>query len=554
MTIPSPFALPEIIYRVGMFIPIWFPRKVLDRQSDYDFKPKDLLAAMHVNRTFHDTLKPLLWIVYNESALEPRLYKDPHNNGFMVVTPPPRNGISRLTVNKNCRHIRYLELIQEGVPAFMFKQPTMFDFKDCTNLRELRLSVYVDPYWVSQVIRANPNLRVLEWAYPELRPFEQCRSSRSRDLRGSEDLEYVSTLRNLQGLSLLGWVLFPLHLCQVLNFNANTLEELDLTSETCVIQDQETPTDARWLVPKYPVTPSRKIGASGEEEYEFAGPLSLPKLKTLNLDLDWDRTTHHSVCGLVRSMPALEHLNINPSQHMDPGRLGRNLRASCPRLKSIESEGRQYKNSRKADQQRMAGLIGGCASGHMVTFKMGLTWLDPYTVGALLAHGESLQELDLTFYGRQESKSDAMMFSSNLFGRCPRLKRVSLTWQGKQLDRTHGSMLLAIPWHCTELEKLTLRGFEATPIGDTNRPLRDFPVLQMFNAQFKDREPGFLYSKEFLEMFGWVYAAKYSSPGWAADPVFRLLVVMVLCGMNGLTKMKFIQLNGETYLRPALWM
>ncbi|KAF9126979.1 hypothetical protein BGW39_006194 [Mortierella sp. 14UC] len=541
-----------IISRVGKYIPVWFPRQTRDRSSEFDFKPKHLLSAMKVNRTFYAALSPYLWTVYNESALEPRLYKDSHtSNNFPAVTLPS-TGLGCLTLSKNCRHIRYLGLVQDKLPSFMYQQPTMFDFKDCTNLRELRLSMFVDPQWAGQLIRANPNLRVLEWSYPDLIVFNQYRSStHSSNPRGSDDLEYLSSLSKLRSLKLQGWVLLPLHLCQVLNFNADTLEELNIASESRVIQLLEQPTDAIWLVPKHSEAPSSTTGTEDELQVEKNVPLSLPKLKSLHLNLDWSRSTGESIYGLVKSMPALEELNITLDQHMDLHKLGRNLKASCPNLHSIRTNGQEFKNETPVDRLKIVALSGACAPEHLVNFKIGLSMLDLFTTGSLLWHKDSLSNLDLTLYGRGD-QGETINGLRNLLGQCRGLKRVTVIWEGQNLDRAHGSSLLSIPWACSGLEGLTLRGMEIQPIEVNNISIGN-PVAEMIKAKFANLGPDFVYTQKLLNYFGWLYIpGYYSSEDWPADPVFRLLLVSMLALRSPLPILKVIQLNGETYLKPSL--
>ncbi|KAK3839830.1 MAG: hypothetical protein J3R72DRAFT_422786 [Linnemannia gamsii] len=386
---------------------------------------------MNVSRTFYAALSPHLWTIYNESALEPRLYKDPHTNNFMSFTPSAK-GLDRLLLNKNCRHIRFLELVQDEVPAFMFQQPTMFDFKDCTKLQELRLSTFIDPSWADQLVRANPSLRVLEWAYLEPYTFSQRRSpNHSTNLRGSDDLEYLFTLRKLQSLKLEGWAMSPLHLCQVLYLNADSLEELHLASP-CVVQDQGPSTDATWLVQKHLDT-----GAAGEMQQMSGKPLSLPKVKILHLGLSWEYTTSDSIYGLVKSMPALEQLYIELDQHVDMHQLARNLKASCPRLHPIRANRKEFKNETPVNRLKIVALGGACAPEHLVDFKIGLSMLDMFTTGTLFWHKDLLANLDLTLYG-QGDQGETIGGLRNLLGQCRGLRRVSVTWIGRNLDRVQG--------------------------------------------------------------------------------------------------------------------
>ncbi|KAF8925884.1 hypothetical protein BGZ47_002994 [Haplosporangium gracile] len=123
-------ALLEIVLRIGMYIQIWFPmpsESIIYNTTSYNFEPGDHLAAIAVNRLFRRILEPLLWTVYNECKFHP--------GGFQAKVA------SRLfTLNNNCRHIRYLELLHRGTPRHLFQQPDLFQFQNCIQIRELKTS------------------------------------------------------------------------------------------------------------------------------------------------------------------------------------------------------------------------------------------------------------------------------------------------------------------------------------------------------------------------------------------------------------------------------
>ncbi|KAF9102615.1 hypothetical protein BGX29_004376 [Mortierella sp. GBA35] len=513
MTI-HPLSLPEVIIRVGMFIPLWVmnPRN----PDDFKFKPKDLLAAIRVNRIFHKTLTPLLWTVYNEAALEPRGYKDPHVNDFMVSGAHPR-GLSIRTLNKNCHLIHYLELVQGEAPAYMYKQPTMLQFKNCTNLKELKLSMFVDPVWIWQLIRANPNLSLLEWAYPVQYIYERCRCyNMSRDLRGSCDLEYMRSLRKLKTLRLVGWELRPIYLCQVLNNTSETLEELELVGDSYLT---DYPPDGDiWMIIKG-TEPPRTLE---EEEYAIAmrdddpkiplRPLLCPKLKRLCLNLAWEHTTCRAVYSMFRAFPALEQLQLVPEQRLDMVSLSWSLR--------------------------------------------------------------DLAELELIIRGT-DLKNENMIFFCSILSRCKKLKLLTINMDDRKYDRTHGNLLMTMPWACKDLERLTVRGIQATEIvhqpgqapfaSSSSAPSASSSSSSSATPSAKKgkkgkqqnkakgaegtMDPNFMYSTACLPRLGWFHLPEFSLATWPADPVFRLALIFFVRDMP---KLKFLELNGDTYYKPEL--
>ncbi|KAI9234292.1 MAG: hypothetical protein BYD32DRAFT_423942 [Podila humilis] len=61
---------PELIYRVGWFVSPWVSSKEGHRDL-FEFRPKDLLACIAVNRTWHRTLSSLLWMTYCDTPGTP---------------------------------------------------------------------------------------------------------------------------------------------------------------------------------------------------------------------------------------------------------------------------------------------------------------------------------------------------------------------------------------------------------------------------------------------------------------------------------------------------
>lgn len=59
----SPVNLPELIYRIGRFVPLW--KDMRPDHYQYSFDPKHLLACIQLNQTWRRTLTPLLWTVYD---------------------------------------------------------------------------------------------------------------------------------------------------------------------------------------------------------------------------------------------------------------------------------------------------------------------------------------------------------------------------------------------------------------------------------------------------------------------------------------------------------
>lgn len=73
-----PLLLPEVIHRVGYYVPLWTAcERIRDR---FEFHPKQLLQCLLVCRAWRTVLLPLLWVTYddieiNHNRIVPRIFK-----------------------------------------------------------------------------------------------------------------------------------------------------------------------------------------------------------------------------------------------------------------------------------------------------------------------------------------------------------------------------------------------------------------------------------------------------------------------------------------------
>lgn len=68
MTNHNPFILPELVHRMGVFLPLW-SRDSDDTNDKYDYNPQVFLACIQVCQTWQAVLTPLLWAVYDSAAM-----------------------------------------------------------------------------------------------------------------------------------------------------------------------------------------------------------------------------------------------------------------------------------------------------------------------------------------------------------------------------------------------------------------------------------------------------------------------------------------------------
>ncbi|KAG0041013.1 hypothetical protein BGZ89_007698, partial [Linnemannia elongata] len=142
-----PLSLYEIVLAIGQFIPLW-ESVHLAYEDVWLLKPKDLLAAISVNRLFRTTLTPLLWSVYVESAVKSlgNAYECIDNDEYEIPVD---------IVQKNSFYIRFLDLSSYYTRFSRIDDPPKLN---CSRLQELRLSANVDSAWAKRLILAHPGL------------------------------------------------------------------------------------------------------------------------------------------------------------------------------------------------------------------------------------------------------------------------------------------------------------------------------------------------------------------------------------------------------------
>ncbi|KAG0373684.1 hypothetical protein BGX24_011388 [Mortierella sp. AD032] len=336
----------------------------------------------------------------------------------------------------------------------MFQQHSLFKFHNtCTQLRELKLSRYVDLGWAAKLIGANPNLTVLSWGYPNVREAKKYHQPLSQDLEGYRDLKYMFGLRKLRVLRLEGWELNTLHMCHILDNNAETLQELDLNYD-CRLMDEQTMSASNDGLAKSALAKMDRQEVADAAEWIPAGrPFLLPRLTTLRLRLMEVSTQHHLIYNLVRGIPSLETIEIHPTPKWTSMELTLALRQHCSRLNSVQNPCPNW-NERL---ELTVNWIDVCAPRNLVHLNMVISEFEVTITTALLNHVDQLESLGLTVC------SDLPETFENLFkvlAGCKRLKQ--FTWNGynQRCDVEYAPAMLQSLGSCSQvLERLSLRGF-----------------------------------------------------------------------------------------------
>ncbi|KAH7025607.1 hypothetical protein BKA57DRAFT_444073 [Linnemannia elongata] len=239
-----PLSLYEIVLAIGQFIPFW-ESVDLAYEDVWLLKPKDLLAAISVNRLFRTTLTPLLWSVYVRPAVKSL------GNAYECID--------------NAKY---------DIPVDITNHLSSI----CSRLQELRLSASVDSAWAKRLILANSRLRVLHWA-------------RNRKNLSREELKDFASILSLQRLRYLGlddWTFLTEYLYRALAKNAGHLEELRLTRCDSILLKRSKRDDTGKS--RYTVITSMETRVEEFKTMEqMCRRIRLTKLRTLHLDVEHNR-------------------------------------------------------------------------------------------------------------------------------------------------------------------------------------------------------------------------------------------------------------------------
>ncbi|KFH65552.1 hypothetical protein MVEG_09028 [Podila verticillata NRRL 6337] len=124
----SPLEIPELVYRISWFLPLW----ELESVGIYSFLPYDLAACIQVNRLWNRTLTPLLWMAF-ETYIADELK------------------IPKYVIQKHSHHLRYANF------NCNLALPTIHT----SRLRELEVD-NMEPLAIRELTRSNPQLEFLD--------------------------------------------------------------------------------------------------------------------------------------------------------------------------------------------------------------------------------------------------------------------------------------------------------------------------------------------------------------------------------------------------------
>ncbi|KAF9120961.1 hypothetical protein BGW39_010960 [Mortierella sp. 14UC] len=180
-----PLELPEILVRVGHFLPLW-PQGLLlvPEYPTMRFSLRTVLSCILVSKLWHQTLVPVLWTICTYQVMK------------------------RVPEDVALRHRHFIRLLE-------WRTELPLPFHICTNLVELILSsntLQLDAQ--RALVRSNPGLKILRWNGPRVKVI-------------IEPQDYAN-LKRIRALSISQWIGSGDILIRVLKAVAGSLVNLEL--------------------------------------------------------------------------------------------------------------------------------------------------------------------------------------------------------------------------------------------------------------------------------------------------------------------------------------
>ncbi|KAG9072986.1 hypothetical protein KI688_000767 [Linnemannia hyalina] len=298
----DPLAIPEILTRVGYFLPLWVPRSEhIPVFIPFLDKPRTFLNYMLVSKLWYQVMVPILW----RTCLHARL-----------------TAVPAATLERFLPHIRFLEAYASA-PLVIIQ---------CTRLIELTIAM--DLLFGSSVVqtvnvyrgfvRANPGLRALSW------------DGMVYKAKSTLDPEDFTRLSRLESLTLLRWCGFAGDLARILKPVAGSLTTLKLhhlvgvSGADLIAMDQYGSSEG---IDRGSNNSSSKLGVGVHGLKLPTTSLCFPVLTSLSFEMSGGIRLDL----LIRCCPNLESLDFYISEETDIDPIAQMIRSSCPKLRSLNA-------------------------------------------------------------------------------------------------------------------------------------------------------------------------------------------------------------------------
>ncbi|KAG0068809.1 hypothetical protein BGZ89_004040 [Linnemannia elongata] len=364
-----PLDLPEIVERIGHFLPLWtLELSGYENRQKTVFDPKTFHACMLVSKLWYDTLLPILWADYDAEGMA---------------------RVPQEVLVRNTHHFRTF-LLQHTEPCIA----------GCTRLVQATLH---PGGWcleiVERLVQSNPGLKSLVYD-----SINQCLL----------DPNIFSHLSQLEDLSLSGWSISePGILSRALAPLAGSLRTLRLGGFAGIEYD-----DRAW---------DGNLSGQGratEESYDNGNYGDIPLLSLVEYLRVTGPPNGFDPVGLVRRCPNLVRLDLTLNEdnmknkgHLLALRLSDSVSQYCPSLSSFALRG-------GLAQERKEALIRGCAATNRLSeIVVVLRSVNQDTIDSIALHATTLETLGILNTTDDNVDLDLLF---QLAAQCPRLKWFSI--------------------------------------------------------------------------------------------------------------------------------
>ncbi|KAG0004789.1 hypothetical protein BGZ65_012699 [Modicella reniformis] len=439
---PNPLDIPEILSRVGLFVPLWVysdqnsgpNNNNRSRNRRPRFNPQHLLNCILVNRTWHHIFLPILWFTFDDISIPPSVF---HPVKILI---------------RHSRHLRIFELNHSSTAAIVTVIPRRLLPH---NLLHLGLSGHKNHDWAKALMLQNTRLESLYWQG----------TSSGGDYHHRED-EYETLdakalskrLRRLQDLHLEYWKLdsnfmkllrrnpglrrLELHFVTgELHHHQSQAARLDdqMNREAAIENDSDDDDDDD---DEDDDEEEDEQGEQGKDDTDDDdSKVQLPYLTSLTVCKD---IGSGALEELVRSCPRLEELSWMGSVDSDLKQLARNLQECCPGLSILTYSTVEVHQ----DESVYATLIQ--VIPRLAELQIRIPALGNRFTEALIKHASTLEILDLRILNPHENTHTNLR---RILTSCHQITALSIDgWSRSDTD------LFSFKWACLRLTRLFLQG------------------------------------------------------------------------------------------------
>ncbi|KAF9937765.1 hypothetical protein BGZ67_000921 [Mortierella alpina] len=422
---PNPLEIPEILARVGLYIPLWMksiPNAHLRRSGTTSttsttttlrslrpiFDPQYLLACILVNRTWHDILLPILWFTFDDT--------------YSRSTSP----VAIANLARHHAHFRILEL-SRSCPTILSLPLKQLPH----NLIHLDLSGLDNNEWTKELVLQNPRLQSLHWQGGDFH----------RDDYGTLDgLALSKKLSRLQELHLECWRIDKGFMA-LLRRNPS-LRTISLDFVTGEIGELNTHPAAIGANVAHDTHGLDKDPYDDDDDDDEE--VLLPNVTSLTVCKD---VGSGALEALVRLCPKLEELSWMGSHDGDLRSLTTNIQQSCPSISALTYSTVEVME----DESAYAGLIGGLTG--LVELQIRIPSLGHLFTDALLKHANTLEVLDLRIQRDRKTQPTQRADLRRILEGCHQITALSIEGSSSK-----ASDLFTFNWACLRLHRLFLSG------------------------------------------------------------------------------------------------